>query len=146
MRNKKYEAEALEAIGAEAKADSATTQAYAHQVEKRLEHGAEQYGDDAWFRKGVDRCAAEVADEGTDLAGWVLGTLQVLNKDEQNGKIGRDEAHTCRFMLMRAAAFGLQAWVAAEMARDVYRDATGEENLHQPRGTRPRPFSDPDPD
>jgi len=145
MRNKEYEQQALDAIGRQARADEGTTRAYAHEVEKRLEHGATQYGDDAWFHKGVDRCAAEVADEGTDLSGWVLGTLQVLNRDEQNGKIGRDEAHNCRFMLMQAAAFGLQAWVAAQMARDVYRDATGTEDLHAARHTRPRGFSsDPD--
>lgn len=124
-RSREYEAQALAAIGAQAKADTRTTNEYAKVVWERLEHGAREYGDDGWWRRGIDSCIKEIGDEGSDLAGWVLGALQVLRDEVLAGRIPRDEGHLAQHLLLQAAAFGLQAWMSAEMARDAIREATG---------------------
>lgn len=140
-RSREYEAQALQAIGAAAKADERTTREYAKVVWKRLEHGAAEYGDDGWWKRGIESCVEEIGDEGSDLAGWVLGALQVLRDEILAGRISRDDGHLAQHLLLQAAAFGLQAWMSAEMARDAIRQATGR-TAGPDRFTRP--FSDPD--
>lgn len=136
-RNKDYEDSALEAIGIQAKADSQTTRAFSHEVRKRLEHGAAEYGDDHWWEVGLGECFQELADEGTDLAGWSLGVLQVLNSEERDGTLTHDDAHTCRFLTMQAAAFGLLAWQAAQIAAQTYHEARSGSPAPRPhRGHR----------
>jgi hypothetical protein len=144
MRDKRYERQALAAIGRQARADSITTDAYARQVAKRLDHGASIYGDDGWWHKpgGVVALCGEIADEGTDLTGWILGTLQVINDQERQGRIDRDAAYLIKFSLMQAAAFALQSWQATIHASQSYREATGDEDLHAPPHHRFRAFSD----
>ena len=139
-RSKEFEAQALGAIGRAASADDRTTREYAKAVWERLEHGAREYGDEAWWQRGVENCIKEIGDEGTDLAGWVLGALQVLRDDVLAGRISRDDGHLAQHLLLQAAAFALQAWVSAEMARDAVREASGKAGPD--RFTRA--FSDPD--
>lgn len=124
-RSREYEAQALAAIGAQAKADERTTREYAKVVWERLEHGAAEYGDDGWWKRGIESCIEEIGDEGSDLAGWVLGALQVLRDEILAGRIDRDEGQLAQHLLMQAAAFGLQAWMSAEMARDLIREQKG---------------------
>lgn len=139
---------ALEAIGNQAKADRATTRAYGREVLQRLEHGANHYGDDAWWdtaaREGFDRLLREVADEASDQSGWILGCLQVLSTEETGDRIDRDGSHNTRYLLVQAAAFAMQSWVCVQMARNTYREAAGIDDLHAPRHSRPHGFSDPD--
>lgn len=145
-RSRQYEQQALAAIANAAKVDSRSGDLYAAEVRKRLEAGAEEHGgekDDGWWRRGLERCIAEASEEGVDLTGWVLGCLQVLRDEVLSGRIERDQAHTAQYLLLEASAAALRAWMSAEMARDVIREARGD------RGDLPlpdrftRPFSDP---
>jgi hypothetical protein len=136
-RNRNYEDSALEAIGIQAKADSQTTRVFSHEVRKRLEHGAAEYGDAHWWEVGLGECFQELADEGTDLAGWALGVLQVLNSEEQDGTLTHDDAHTCRFLTMQAAAFGLLAWQAAQIAAQTYKESVSPTGPPRPHRGRP---------
>lgn len=145
-RSKTYEAQALSAIGNAAKADGRTTELYANEVRKRLDQGAEEYGgekDDGWWRRGLERCIAEASEEGVDLSGWVLGCLQVLRDEVLSGRIERDQAHTAQYLLLESAAAGLKAWVSAQMAADVIRDARGDRKSVPAPDRFTRPFSDP---
>lgn len=147
-RDRDYEEQALEAIGNAAKADGPTTRAYSNQVRKRLEHGAREYGDEQWWEcaatEGFDKLLTEVGDEATDQTGWILGCLQVLNTQEREDQLDRDQLYNTRYLLMQAAAFAMQSWVCVQMARDAYLEASGSENLRAPRHARPHGFSDPD--
>lgn len=144
-RDLKYESQALEAMAAEAKCDGATARAFEHVVQKRLDHGSVEYGGDSAFAsKTVDELIAECSEEGSDQAAWALLALQRLR--DLSHTMPRDEVHTARVLLLRAASFGLLSWQACQMARDVVREAEGRPSYRHNRALDPKPFSDVDED
>lgn len=124
-RDPAFERELLDHVARQAAHSGAAGKAFMALVSKRLQDGAAEYGDENFWRIGVEEVLSEAEEEGLDIGGWILGAIQVINDEAKAGKVDPDTAHSVKVMLMHGAAFGLQAWAAIASAKSIYRDAAG---------------------
>ena len=116
MRSHDYERQFLEYVAHAAKQSGEAAQRFSDDVMVRLEKGGAEYGDDNFWERGLDWVLANAAEEGEDIAGWIVGAAQVLNDLEE---IPGDAAHEIHCLLMEAAADGMRAWTRIHIARSI---------------------------
>jgi hypothetical protein len=95
----------------------------------RLAKGARDYGDETYLHVELDELLREAAEEGDDIAGWlVLVGIRLMMSQELDPEV----AQRVQWRLMEAAARGVSAWKLIQEAREMIE--TPRPRLHSAAG------------
>lgn len=101
----------------------AVSDEFIDRVFRRLEKGAREYGSDNYLRAAIEELMGETAEEGDDIAGWALVTAMRIYSEAEGAELDlRDQAQLIQDRLLRAAAWGLRAWMEMREARALVED------------------------
>lgn len=92
---------------------------FADRVLARLRKGARTYGEDNYLTVPLEQLEREAAEEGDDLAGWLVAATARIFFEIRHHRIDGAVAQVKQERYLRAAGLGLLAWHELEAARDA---------------------------